>query len=227
MLKNIILQHFDGELRELDKLSIENIKQYAHKIRADYELVVGKPFRNHLTPACQKVYCVDKHWDDYGTVLMLDIDVFVRKDLSENVFKISGHGVHGPTQVKLKQKLIDSMRIDQFTPYWAGSIYKFNKKEREQLRDAMPSNDIWMNFYNKPYHFEDEGILADLACRSLFRTSYLDFSWSQCSFLPNPEKAKMLHIRTKKPGHIDGTWENGGKQDKIKNYHNLVSLGII
>lgn len=227
MSKNIILQHFDGELRELDKLSVDNIKQYAYNIGADYELILGKPFRKHLTSPCQKVYCIDKKWDNYDNVLMLDIDVFIRKGLSENIFKIPGNGIHGPTQVRLKQRLIEQNRINQFTPYWGGSIYKFNKRERNQLRNAMPNNDIWMNLYNKLYHFEDEGILSELACKALFPILYLDFSWSQCSFLPNPEKAKMIHIRTKKPGHINGSWENGGKQDKIKNYYNLVSQGII
>ena len=50
---NIILQHFDGELRELDELSMENIKDYARMVNADYQLVRGKPFRPHLTSPCQ------------------------------------------------------------------------------------------------------------------------------------------------------------------------------
>jgi hypothetical protein len=36
---NIILQHFDGELRELDYLSIANIKQYAKMVGAEYKLI--------------------------------------------------------------------------------------------------------------------------------------------------------------------------------------------
>ena len=31
-MRNIILQHFDGKLRELDKLSMNNIKEYDYKI---------------------------------------------------------------------------------------------------------------------------------------------------------------------------------------------------
>ena len=60
MKDNIILQHFDGNLRELDELSISNIRDYARMIDADYELVTGKPFREHLTSPCQKVHMLDK-----------------------------------------------------------------------------------------------------------------------------------------------------------------------
>ena len=56
-MKNIILQHFttnytekeNNGLRELDKLSVENIKEYAKMVGADYELVLGQVFRKHLT----------------------------------------------------------------------------------------------------------------------------------------------------------------------------------
>lgn len=224
---NIILQHYDGELGELEELSMKNIKDYAHSIGAEYELVTGKPFRENLTAPCQKVYCIDEHWDNYDKVLMIDIDVFIRKGLKENVFNVTGNGIHGKTQIRLKRNLVNMGRITEFTPYWAGSIYKFTKKERKELRDAMPKQDVWMNEYNKPYHYEDEGILAELAKRATFPISYMDFKWNQCSFLPDIEQAKMIHIRTKKPGHENGSWENGGKRPKIENYRELKNKGII
>lgn len=226
-MKNIILQHFDGNLKELESLSSENIKEYASRVGADYELVTGKPFREHLTAPCQKAFCIDSHWDNYDNVLMLDIDVFVRRNLSTNIFSVNGNGVHGDTQRKLKQKLISLKRIHSSDPYWGGSIYKFNKLERQLLRSVMPTNDSWMDLYNKPYNFEDEGILAQLASESKIPEQYFDFAWNQCSFLPRPEFAYMIHIRTKKPGHYNGTWENGGKRDKIENYYDLKVRGII
>ena len=91
----------------------------------------------------------------------------------------------------------------------------------------MPKTDEWMNEFNKAYHFEDEGILSQLAFKAALPIKYLDFKWNQCSYLPEPEKAYMLHIRTKLPGQIHGTWENGGKQDKILNYNALVEQEII
>ena len=39
---NIILQHFDGKLRELDKLSMANIQEYAELVGAEYRLIEGK-----------------------------------------------------------------------------------------------------------------------------------------------------------------------------------------
>lgn len=219
-MKNIILQHFDGELRELDALSIENIKKYAADINADYQLVTGKPFRKHLTSPCQKACIINEQWDEYDNVLILDIDVFVRKNLATNIFDVPGNGVHGSTQVRLKQKLVDLGRINAFNPYWAGSIYKFSRQERQLLRSAIPANDRWMDDFNKPYNFEDEGILAQLAGKVNFPTSYLDFAWNQCSFLPNPETAKMIHIRTK-------ITPQGPKRNKIDNYYELVSKGIL
>ena len=48
----------------------------------------------------------------------------------------------------------------------------------------------------------------------------LDRKWCQCSFLPNPEKAGFIHVRTK----ITPT---GPKREKIQNYNELVSQGIL
>lgn len=220
MERNVILQHFNGELRELDKLSLNNIKNYAEQIGADYKLVDGKPFRKHLTNPCQKVFMLDPVWDSYDNVLMLDIDVFIRKGLLIDIFNVPGNGVHGPTQVRLKQKLIAAGKIKSSDPYWAGSIYKFSRNERQILRSKIPPTDGWMDLYNKPYQFEDEGILAELGSKAKLATSYLDFKWNQCSFLPNPQDAFMIHIRTK----ITPT---GPKREKIENYFDLVEKGIL
>ena len=105
MSKNIILQHFDGKLRELDELSIENIKKYSDMVGADYELVRGKPFREHLTNACQKVYMLDSVYDKYDKVLMVDIDMFAPKNMFTNVFKVPGIGMYNVTQQMLHRKI--------------------------------------------------------------------------------------------------------------------------
>ena len=86
-MRNLILQHFDGELRDLDRLSINNMKEYAKLVDADYSLVRGKPFRSNLTGACQKVFMLDEMYDEYKDVLMVDIDMFAPRHMSTNIFK--------------------------------------------------------------------------------------------------------------------------------------------
>lgn len=67
------------ELRELDKLSMENIQEYAKLVGADYRLITGRPFNPSLTSPCQKVYMLNEEFDSYDQVLMLDIDMFATK----------------------------------------------------------------------------------------------------------------------------------------------------
>ena len=221
---NIILQHFDGDLRPLDKLSIENVQKYAKKVGAEYKLITGKPFRKHLTSPCQKVHMIDEVWDKYDNVLMLDIDMFVPKNMPINIFHRDGVGLYAETQQKLHYRLSQSypMQSSIAHPYWGGAIYKLSKKLRRQLRAGLGGNESWMNPYNKLYHFEDEGIMHTLAWKAgiSIEGTILDRKWCQCSFLPNPEKAGFIHVRTK----ITPT---GPKREKIQNYNELVSQGII
>ena len=221
---NIFLQHFDGELRPLDKLSMENIKEYAKMLGAEYQLVTGKPFRNHLTSPCQKVYMIDEVWDKYDNVLMLDIDMFAPKNMKIDIFKQPGVGLYAETQQKLHSKLSQSypMQSSILSPYWGGAIYKLSKKLRKELRAGLGGNESWMNPYNQLYHFEDEGIIHTLAWKAgiSMEGTILDRKWCQCSFLPNPEKAGFIHIRTK-------ITPQGPKREKIENYNALVEKGIL
>ena len=221
---NIILQHFDGELRELDKLSMANIKDYAQMVGADYRLVKGKPFRKHLTAPCQKVYMLDEEWDEYDDVLMLDIDMFAPKNMNDNVFEEQGIGLYNTVQQRLHRQIAQKfpMIASIDTPYWGGAIYKMDRLTRRKLRNELGGNEGWMEPYNQLYHFEDEGIIHSLAFKSGFTspTPYLHNRWCQCSFLPNPENAGFIHVRTKiKP--------EGPKREKIENYRDLVEKGVL
>lgn len=223
-MKNIILQHFDGQLRKLDQLSINNISKYARFVGADYKLVLGKPFREQLTAPCQKVYMIDEVWDQYDNVLMLDIDMFVPRGMTINIFNETGVGLYADVQKRLHSRLAASYpTIGSLTaPYWGGAIYKFDLKQRERLRAGLGGDESWMINFNQPYHYEDEGIMHVLANRAGFGAlnAYLDNKWCQCSFLPNPEKAGFIHIRTK-------VTPSGPKREKIENYNALVQKGII
>ena len=231
-MKNIILQHFtpnytekeNSGLRELDKLSVANIKEYAKMVGADYELVLGQVFRKHLTPPCQKVFLLDEKWDDYDNVLMLDIDMFAPKGMDINVFNERGIGLYADTQKMLHNKIARTypMIANIGSHYWGGAIYKMDKSTRKKLRKELGGNEGWMNNYNEAYHFEDEGIFHTLVFRSGFKIKhpYMDQKWCQCSFLPNPEKAGFIHIRTK-------ITPQGPKRAKIDNYKDLVKRGIL
>jgi hypothetical protein len=223
-MKNIILQHFDGELRPLDKLSIENIKQYAKFVNADYQLVIGKPFKQWLTAPCQKVIAIDERFDEWDNVLMLDIDMFVPKKMTENIFEQQGVGLYADVQKSLHRKIAETYPLiaSKNAPYWGGAIYKLDRTIRQKLRATNDTNDTWMNNFNQLYHFEDEGIMHVLANRAGIKPegTYLDRKWCQCSFLPNPEKAGFIHVRTK-------VTPAGPKREKIENYNQLVKQGVL
>ena len=222
---NIILQHFDGDLRPLDEKSVENIMTYADMVGAEYRLIRGKPFRKHLTSPCQKVHMLHKEFDEYDQVLMLDIDMFAPKGMTENIFDLQGVGLYADTQKMLHRKIAAQypMIASLSVPYWGGAIYKMDKTMRMTLRQHLDGNEGWMNNYNKLYHFEDEGIMHTLAYKQGLKCEdryILEQKWCQCSFLPNPENAGFIHVRTK----ITPT---GPKRKKIENYNELVSKGIL
>ena len=222
---NIILQHFDGNLRPLDEKSVENIMAYADMVGAEYRLVRGRPFRKHLTSPCQKVYMLDEEWDDYDQVLMLDIDMFAPKGMNENIFDLEGVGLYADVQKMLHRKISSHYPIiaSVSAPYWGGAIYKMDKDMRVKLRSGLGDNESWMNNYNQPYHFEDEGIMHTLAYKQGFKNDdryILEQRWCQCSFLPNPENAGFIHIRTK-------VTPSGPKREKIENYNSLVEQEIL
>lgn len=223
-MKNLITQHFDGELRDLDKLSIENIQEYAKMVNAEYQLIRGKPFRKHLTSPCQKVHMINQEFDEYDQVLMLDIDMFAPKNMNVNIFKQEGVGLYADTQIKLHRKLTERypMQSSISAPYWGGAIYKLDRKLRKKLRAGLGGDESWMNNYNKLWQFEDEGIMHTLAWKAgiSIKGTILDRKWCQCSFLPNPEKAGFIHIRTK-------ITPQGPEREKIENYNELVSKGIL
>ena len=220
---NIILQHFDGELRELDKLSMANIQQYAKQHGAEYRLITGKPFREHLTSPCQKVHMLDEEFDEYDKVLMLDIDMFSPKQNKDNIFDRRGIGLYADVQKMLHRKIAKVSPDASITvPYWGGAIYLMDRATRQHLRKGLGGDESWMNPFNAPYTFEDEGIMHVLAVKTKFQydTPYMNRKWCQCSFLPNPSQAGFIHIRTK-------VTPQGPKREKMENYQALVDQGIL
>tara|TARA_E500000305_G_C3985433_1_gene219109 strand:- start:533 stop:1201 length:669 start_codon:yes stop_codon:yes gene_type:complete len=222
-MKNIILQHYTGELGELEKLSQENIKKYAEFCNAEYQLVQGNLLKvDGLDPQCQKIYMLDEVWDEYDCVVMMDIDMFTRKGMTKNIFTdAKGYGRHFGIQDMLHNKMVrnfpDLSSLEY--PYWGGSIYRLPKALRQELRKHI-TNDLLKRFKHQPH---DEGIMHCLAVKAKIpiEGAYLDEqNWNYSSFDYGVENANIIHIRTK-------IWPNGPTRPKIENYKALVERGLI
>lgn len=222
-MKNIILQHWNGNLRELEKLSMENIQRYAEFCGAEYKLLRGLIFNPNLKSECQKVHMLSEEFDDYDTVVMMDMDMFTRKGMTKNIFKDEkGMGRHYKVQPHLRESI--GRRLPDLCnpkyPYWGGSIYRFEKDMRKRLRRHI----VHFNMLKFNSNMVDEGIMHHLATMEKLEeneNTYMDRQqWNYSSFDEGVEDAYIIHIRPKvAPG--------GPKRPKIENYRSLVERGLI
>lgn len=221
-MKNIILQHWTGELKELEKLSLDNIRKYADYCGAEHELLLGDVFMKGVTSPCQKVHMLDEKWDDYDMVVMLDIDMFTRKGMKKNIFTdASGYGRHFKVQPHLVKSLARRFpRLGNVKyPYWGGSIYRLPRELRQTLRKHLVEKEIRQFSGN----YEDEGIMHRCAVKAKLSTegAYLDGqNWNYSSFDEGVESANIIHIRPK-------VTPKGPKRAKIDNYRSLVERNLI
>lgn len=224
-MKNIILQHWSGELNSLTLLSSMSISKYAEMVNADYELVRGDQFTSmDVRPELQKLVMLDKRWDDYDNVVMVDADMFVRKGCNENIFECEGIGRHTQIQTNLRSGIARTLGFvwgNEGAPYWGGSIYKLTKEQRKKFRSVL-TDDIVLRYKQ---NWVDEGVMHTLALKlgmsHTQKGNYLDGQmWNYSSFEPDVERANFIHIRTKiKP--------SGPKDTKMNNYQRLVDRGLI
>jgi hypothetical protein len=225
-MKNVIMQHYTGDLdnKEMERESINNMKAYAYKFGAHHILLRGQVFDKNLTFPLQKLEMLDEKYDEYDNIVMVDIDMFAVKGLEENVFDAPGNGLHGPVQEMLHRRLVKIYPDSAKYPYWGGAIYKFNRNERIILRENLKNRFTsgMYNHFNKPYQFEDEGVMHVQAILNKFKWNgiYMDKKWCQCSFLPDPQEAAFIHIRTKQT-------PTGPKRDKNINWLSLIEMGIL
>lgn len=231
-MKNIILQHFHpmrpkvieemqqrgGKLPFIVEKSVENIKKYAEKLGAEYRLLNGEPFQKGLRAQCQKCAAINEEYDDYDVVVVLDTDKFVTTTCTENVFEAKGiapfDDVHKNRQLPDFIREFPRLGNPEY-PLWSGAIYvmprDFRQLMRAQINDAMRK--IFEQISPRPY--VDEGIFHVLCHKAKFKLDkYLDEKWDYSSYLPNPEKANMIHIRHR-------------PKSREENYMDLVKAGII
>ena len=225
-MKKIVLQHYHGKLGELELESKKNIEAYAKLIGADYQLVTGFPFDPLLTPQLQKLHMISTDFDDWDEVLMVDIDMFTTKGMEKNVFEVPGIGMYEDIQRRLHRGMANTLPklSDMDSPYWGGAIYKMDKSTRERLRSAHLTMKMQHPNWMKTHPHYDEGAFHTLAYKAGFKVKdpgmFINQKWCWCSYLPNPEKAHFIHIRTK-------ITPQGPKRTKIENYNELVKKGVI
>lgn len=215
---NIILQHWSGEMNELGRLSSANISAYAARMGAEYKLLRGNVFRADLSPPCQKLYMLDQVFDSYETVVMLDMDMFAVKGLAENVFELQGSGLFSDftKSVFNRCRKAHPNLTDPSYAYWGGAIYRLPVELRKSLRQHIRDDEM----RQFDHDFQDEGIMHRLASMARVKQDRIPDRWCQCSYLPLPKTAAMIHIRTK-------TEIEGKKRSKLENYMELKRQGVI
>lgn len=226
-MRNIILQHWTGELTTLVEKSIRSFQEYAKMIGCEHEFIRGDVFmtgKSHvLQPPCQKLVYLDEKYDKYDMVVMVDADMFVRKGFTGNVFTdATGIGRHTQIQTELRRNIANRhpLHCSVDHPYWGGSIFRLSLELRQKFRKALSEEDVIM--FGTTYH--DEGTMHRLAVKTGMKEdkdTYLDGQlWNYSSFEPDVDRAHFIHIRTKVKPH-------GPKRSKIENLNALISRGLI
>ena len=235
-MKNIILQHFQPHEKYLHEKehfivekSSENIARYAESLGAEYKMLDGKPFMEDLRMQCQKLCMLNEEYDDYDTVVMLDTDMFVRKDMGMNVFEATGvacyDSVHRDRQHPNFCREFPGFS-DRNVQLWSGACYVLDKETRLKFREQINPTTKAMMRQISPKPYVDEGILHMLAVYgklgySIYDKS-LDEKWQYSHYLPKVEESYMIHVRKRPYGDEDGVYGA-----KMKNYYELVERGLI
>lgn len=229
---NIILQHFklmdshkekygkieENELPWLVQKSSLNIKHYAESLGAEYKMLGGEPFRSGLRAQCQKLAALNEEYDHYDKVVVLDTDKFMVKGCDKNVFEAKGIACFD--EIHRTQTLPRMYR--QF-PYWcnmnvpiySGACWVFDREFRIKMREQIDSEMERMMKKVSPTIFVDEGIIHCLMTKAGMQPyKYLDRRWDYSSYLPDLDKAYMIHIRHR-------------PKSREETYLDLVEQGII
>ena len=152
---------------------------------------------------------------------MVDMDMFTRKGMNENIFTETGIGMIAQYQEHLFRGIC--RRHPTLTnpkyPYWGGAIYRVDKDARKRLRDCIDRKEI-VDMHNRG--FDDELIMHRIATRAKMEKNKLlgEYRWCHCSYRDGIENASMIHIRTK-------ITPKGPKRTKMENYKDLIKKGLI
>jgi hypothetical protein len=222
-VRRLILQHWAGEIPEIVHLSQENVSNYAMRVGADYQLLRGYPFDDRLSAPCQKIHMLAVEFDGYDVVVMLDADMFVVKGLQEDVFDLSGIGMHHPKAHRRVLRVLPHL-ISPTAPFWGGAIYRLERDLRLRLRAEMDFDELRQ--FKTRTESEDEGIMHRLATRAGIPAegAYIGYRWCYGNFEPHPERAAIIHmrhtLRNRRNHPADG-------RDKLANYYHLRDQGVL
>ncbi len=217
---NLLMQHWHGEMGELELASREAMMKYAAEHDAVYTLVEGEPLGPNLAPQMHKLYALDPHFDRYDVVVVTDMDMFPSTACKRSIFDERGIGVMTGTQLALRRRLHDcyAALTDPLADYYGGAVYRFEAGIRQLLRPNLKRS-LKPEFVQR---FQDEGCMHYMAGKANLRECQLPDGerWAMSSYTPGVETAHMIHIRTK-------TTPGGPKVTKLENYRRLVQQGLI
>lgn len=150
-MKNLILQHWNGDLPYWAIKCKESIEQYADAIQAEYRLLSGYPFveppaQFEIKPwtVIQKIHMIDSCYDDYDNVLMLDMDMLATKQF-DDIFKYEGIGrLHLKSMSGLnnsRSRLWPDL-YQRKKPAFFGNCIKLTRHERMEMRNVCNIEEI-------------------------------------------------------------------------------------
>lgn len=217
---NIILQHYTGSPGVLEQLSFDNIRAYAEMCGAEYRRLDGDVYKPGLAGQCQKLYMLDPSLDDFDVVVMLDADMFARKGMTDSIFEVDGIGVSTEFHKNLVWRNFwrRPFHVSPLGTYWGGAIWRLNRKQRAQFRNAIRPADL--SRYNTRLH--DEGVMHRAARRAGIKGHALPGGerWAAASYATDLSDAALIHIRR----NMSPT---GPRRAKMKNLEMLIEAGIV
>lgn len=195
---NLILQHWDGEPTAVEEGSWKSIEAYAKLVGAEHRVLRGRFYEGVQMPHMNKLYMLDKSFDQYDVVVMLDSDMFAREGAA-NIFEEAGIGVTGALQEKLKASIRSRVPLRfrhlNSGDYYGGAIYRLSRTDRLALRTHFGIRVIRdFDSYQKGC---DEGVMHYLASKANFMGRGLKGGelWACSSYSPDRDKAHFVHVR--------------------------------
>lgn len=217
-MRKILLQHWNGTPTPLARISWDQMREYAQRVGAVYQLLIGTPFDPRLSNYAQKLALFDEQFDDYDTVVMVDSDEIPAKGLTKDLFTVEGNGWHQARSHRRVCHYFPTL-TSPHVPFWGGAVYRFERELRQQLRPFLRHPEAWKFDVNITYGY-DEGILHRAAVLAGLQSTsphqyYFGKVWCQDNDEPNPEMACFFHIRAHP------------SKDKYENYLSLVKRGFV